>query len=139
MIKINKIKPMFNSLICTMNKYNSDTTSDNGIIDTSKQEGCLMEYQTVLAIGESVRGIKVGDLVCVNPTRFAKPVHKKDDNSILKGTEGYSVQMTYNFDTIEIGGELCLLLQDRDIDFIIEEFEEVPDNPILEVNKELLN
>ena len=34
---------------------------------------------------------------------------------------------TYNFDVIELDGKQCLLLQDRDIEFIIEEYEEIPD------------
>ena len=123
-MKINKIKPLFNALITTMDKYYDDVLSESGIIDTTKQEGGLKEYQTVLAIGSSVRDIKVGDLVCVNPSRFAKPIHKKDNNSIMENTEGYSVQMTYNFDVVEMSEKQCLLLQDRDIDFIIESWED---------------
>ena len=122
-MKINKIKPLFNALITTMDKYYDDVLSESGIIDTTKQKGALKEYQPVLAVGSSVRDIKVGDLVWVNPTRFSKPVHKKDENSILNNTEGYSVQMTYNFDVIKMNNTQCLLLQDRDIDFIIEDWE----------------
>lgn len=127
MLKIKKIKPMFTALITTMDKYEHDITTAGGVIDTTKQQGGLKEYQRVLAIGSSVKDIKVGDLVCINPTRFAVRQHKagtlKDgivtDNPIVK----------YNFDVIEMDGEQCLLLQDRDIDFIIEEYEEVPDTP----------
>ena len=36
-------------------------------------------------------------------------------------------KVRYNFDVIEIDDKPCLLLQDRDIDFIIEEYEELPD------------
>ena len=129
-MKITKIKPMFNNIITSMNKYEDDVISEGGIIDTSKQEGGLKEIQTVLAVGSSVRDIKVGDVVCINPTRFAKPTHKKDENSVMGNTEGYSVQMTYNFDIIEMAGKQCLLLQDRDINFIVEEWEE--DSLILE-------
>ena len=42
--------------------------------------------------------------------------------------DGPEVELVkYNFDVIEMDGKQCLLLQDRDIDFIIEEYEEVPD------------
>ena len=136
MLKINKIKPMFTSIITSMDKYDSDVISEGGIIDTTKQEGELKEYQTVLAIGSSVRDIKVGDLVCVNPTRFAVKQHQA--GGLKDGIVKDNPVVRYNFDVIEMGGKQCLLLQDRDIDFIIEEFEEVPDNPILETNKELL-
>ena len=122
---------MFTSLITTMDKYEQDVKV-GGIIDTTKQQGGIKEYQTVLAIGSSVRDIKVGDLVCVNPTRFAVKQHQagslKDgvvtDNPTIK----YNFDVTtYNFDVVEMDGKQCLLLQDRDIDFIIEDYEEVPD------------
>ena len=116
---------MFTSLITTMDKYEQDVKTSGGIIDTNKQQGGLKEYQTVLAVGESVRGIKVGDLVCVNPTRFA--VKKHQTGSLKDGVITDNPVIKYNFDVIEMDGKQCLLLQDRDIDFIIEEWEEVPD------------
>ena len=58
---------MFTSLITTMDKYEQDKLTNGGLIDTAKQQGTLKEYQKVLAIGDSVRNIKVGDLVCINP------------------------------------------------------------------------
>ena len=63
MMKIKKIKPLFNSLITTMDKYEEDVTN-NGIIDTKRQEGSLKEYQTVIAVGTTVRDIKVGNESC---------------------------------------------------------------------------
>lgn len=125
MLKVKKIKPMFTSLITTMNKYEHDTITAGGLIDTTKQQGGLKEYQTVLAVGESVRGIKVGDLVCINPTRFA--VKKHQAGSLKDGIVTDNPVMTYNFDVIEMNDRQCLLLQDRDIDYVIEEWEEVPD------------
>lgn len=124
MLKIKKIKPMFTALITTMDKYEQDVTT-GGLINVTKMQGGLKEYQTVLAIGGSVRDIKVGDLVCVNPTRFA--VKKHQAGSLKDGVVTDNPVTTYNFDVIEMDGRQCLLLQDRDIEFIIEEFEEVPD------------
>ena len=124
MLKIKKIKPMFTSLITTMDKYEKDVVIGN-LIDVSKREGSLKEYQKVLAVGSSVRDIKVGDLVCVNPTRFA--VKKHQEGSLKDGIITDNPTITYNFDVVEMDGKQCLLLQDRDIDFIIEEYEEVPE------------
>ena len=124
MLKIKKIKPMFTSLITTMDKYEQDVKI-GGLIDTSKQQGGLKEYQKVLAVGSSVRDIKVGDIVCVNPTRFA--VRKHQAGSLKDGIVTDNPVTTYNFDVVEIDGKQCLLLQDRDIDFIIEEWEDIPD------------
>lgn len=129
MLKIKKIKPLFTSLITTMDKYEQDTITNGGLIDTSKQQGALKEYQTVLAVGDSVRNIKVGDLVCVNPSRFAVKKHK--DGSMRDGIITDNPVITYNFDIVEMDEKQCLLLQDRDIDFIIEDFEEVTDTPLI--------
>lgn len=125
MLKIKKIKPMFTSIITSMDKYEHDMKTIGGLIDTSRQQGGLKEYQTVLAVGTSVRDIKVGDLVCVNPTRFAVKKHK--EGTLKDGIVTDNPTITYNFDVVEMDGKQCLLLQDRDIDFIIEEFEEVPE------------
>ena len=119
MLKVKKIKPLFTSIITTMEKYTEDVKT------ASKQQGGLKEYQTVLAVGGSVRDIKVGDLVCVNPTRFA--VKKHQAGSLKDGIVTDNPTVTYNFDVVEMDEKQCLLLQDRDIDFVIEEWEEVPD------------
>lgn len=126
MLKINKIRPLFTALITTMDKYEQDKVTEGGLIDTTKQQGALKEYQKVLAIGDAVRGIKVGDLVCVNPARFA--VRKHDKGSMRDGVITDNPVVTYNFDVVEMGGNQCLLLQDRDIEYVIEDYEEVPDS-----------
>lgn len=138
MLKIKKIKPMFTALITTMDKYEQDVTT-GGLINVTKMQGGLKEYQTVLAVGGSVRDIKVGDLVCVNPARFA--VRKHQAGSLKDGIISDNPVTTYNFDVVEMDGKQCLLLQDRDIDFIIEEFEEVPDpapSTIIQPEKKLI-
>lgn len=138
MLKVKKIKPMFTALITTMDKYEHDVKIGS-IIDTSKQQGGLKEYQKVLAVGSSVRDIKVGDVVCVNPARFA--VRKHQAGSLKDGVVTDNPVTTYNFDVVEMDGKQCLLLQDRDIDFIIEEYEEVSDptpSPIIQPEKKKL-
>ena len=138
MLKVKKIKPMFTALITTMDKYEKDVKI-GGLIDTTRQQGGLKEYQKVLAVGSSVRDIKVGDVVCVNPARFA--VRKHQAGSLKDGVVTDNPVTTYNFDVVEMDGKQCLLLQDRDIDFIIEEYEEVPDptpSPIIQPEKKKL-
>lgn len=124
---------MFTSLITTMDKYKEDVVV-NGIIDPNKREGGLKEYQTVLAVGGSVRDIKVGDLVCINPTRFAVKQHQA--GSLKDGVITDNPVIKYNFDVVEMDSKQCLLLQDRDIDFIIEEYEEVEDSETVSIIKE---
>lgn len=131
MIKVKKIKPMFTALITTMDLYEEDGVTKGGLIDTTKQKGTVKEYQKVVAVGDSVRGIKVGDLVCIDATRFAVRKHK--DNSIKTDIEGGNPVLEYRFDIVEMDGKNYMLLQDRDIQFIIDEYEEVeePRNPVL--------
>ena len=119
-MKVKKIKPLFNSIVTTMNKYEEDVTN-NGVIDASKTEGTLKEYQTVLSVGTTVRDIKVGDVVMINPRNYA--VKKYQENSIKNDIEMNPV-IGYNFNIIEMADGQYLLLQDRDIDYIIEDYEE---------------
>ena len=120
MINIKKVKPMFNAVITTMNRYEDDDDSDTLIKNTS---GSLKEYQTVIAVGGSVRDIKVGDVVQIDPSRYAQKQHKED--SLKNGIVSDNPVMSYNFKTVLIDGEQCLLLYDSDISYIIEEYEEV--------------
>lgn len=131
-MRIKKIKPMFTAIVTTMNVYENDVKTSGGLIDVSKRKGSLKEYQTVLSIGTTVRDIKVGDIVWINPQRFAVKKHK--EGSLKDGIIGDNPVVEYNFDTMVIDGKTCLLLQDRDIDFIIEEYEEeevVPESKLI--------
>ena len=129
MIKVKMIKPMFNTLVTTMDVYENDSLTAGGLIDVTKQQGTLKDYQRVVAIGPCVRDIKVGDLVCVNPTRFGRKKHQ--EGSLKDGIISDNPIVTYNFDTIVLDGVPHLLLQDRDIDFVIADYEEVPDEPVV--------
>ena len=123
MIKVKKIKPLFTSVVTTMDRYTEDVTLESGLIDTTKQQGGIKEYQTVVAVGGSVRDIKVGDLGCINPIRYA--VKKHQEGSLKDGVITDNPVIRFDFPTIEMNGKQYLYLQDRDIDFVIEEFEEV--------------
>lgn len=123
MIRIKRIKPLFTSVVTTMDRYTEDVTLESGLIDTTKQQGGIKEYQTVVAVGGSVRDIKVGDLVCINPIRYA--VKKHQEGSLKDGVITDNPVIRFDFPTIEMNGKQYLYLQDRDIDFVIEEFEEI--------------
>lgn len=135
---IKKIKPMFTALITTMDKYEHDIITDGGLIDTSKQQGCLKEYQRVVAVGTTVRDIKEGDLVCINPSRFAVRKHK--EGSLKDGVITDNPVTDYKFDIVEMNNTPYLLLQDRDINFIIEDYEEDEEekSPIINTDKTLI-
>ena len=122
-IRIKKIKPLFTALVTTMNKYIEDAVTEGGLIDTTKIAGTVMWYQEVLAVGDSVRNIKVGDMVSINPKRFRVMKHR--EGTLKDGIISDNTVDGYNFDTIELDGKECLMLQDRDIDFVIEDYEEI--------------
>jgi hypothetical protein len=121
-MNIKKIKPMFTTIVTTMDKYKGDVISESGLINASKQSGSVKEYQTVVAIGSAVRDINVGDVVCINPERYAVKKHK--EGSMNDGIISDNPTISINFDIVELDGKPHLLLQDRDITFILEEFEE---------------
>ena len=122
MKKIKKVKPLFTTVITTMNSNEeSEATNDLGLIDTTKEVVGISEFQEVLAIGNMVREVAVGDIVCVNPTRFAKMQHRED--SLKNGVIGDNPVITYDFDVIEIDDKICLKLDTRDISYVVEEYE----------------
>lgn len=135
MRKLIKIKPMFNRIVTTMDVYDDDMYI-NGILQPGKVKGAMKEYQTVLAVGDTVRGIYEGDVVCINPMRYA--VMKHEDKSLRDGIIGDNPIIGYKFETIEINGRQCLMLYDQDISFVVVESEPIesskirlPDNQVI--------
>lgn len=125
---LKKIRPLWNTVITTMEVYEEDNYV-NGILDATKSKGSLKEYQTVIAVGDLVKNINVGDLVCIDPTRYMVPVHK--DKSLRNNIVGDDVTAGYRFNTIRIDNKECLKLFDQDISFIIEESEDVDTGPAI--------
>ena len=125
MLHIKKIKPLFTNILVTGNKYEKDE-KQNGLIIAKK--GDLKLYQEVLAVGSMVRDIKVGDWIMINPKNYA--VKKYDPNSV-KEDMGMNSTVGYNMPWVTIDDEKgnpeeCLLLIDRDIEFVFEG-EETPE------------
>lgn len=127
MLKLKKIKPLYNGIVTTMDAYEKDVFQ-NGILVI--QKGALKEFQTVISIGDSVRNIKEGDVVKINPMRYA--IKKYEDGSLKDGVITENPVVKYNFNIVEINDKGCLLLMDRDIDYVVEEYEEVEDkDPVI--------
>lgn len=105
-----------------MDKYSEPQfIKGTSIIDPNQSKQGLKEYQTVIEVGTSVREVKVGDIVCINPSRYA--VKKYDSNGVKDGVEGMNLVTHYNFNTIVLGDKECLLIDERDVDFIVKEWE----------------
>lgn len=125
-LNIKGIKPLFTALITTMDRYEEDEF-DGSFIKSNKTKGSLKEYQKVVAVGNNVRDIQVGDMVSINPTRFG--VKKHQEGSIKDGIIGDNPVVSYKFDIVEMNNIPYLLLQDRDINYIISDYEEIKDPP----------
>lgn len=118
MLKIKSVKPLFTSILTTGEKYEEDMR-ENGIIVANK--GDLKTYQTVLAVGASVRDIQVGDKVMIDMMHFA--VMKYDANSI-KNDMDMNKAIKWNIPWVVIDDENgthdCLLISDRDVKFVFD-------------------
>lgn len=123
MLVIKKIQPMYTKILTTMCKYEEDELTAGGLIDSTKTQGTLKEYQTVVAVGNLVRNVKVGDLVCINPERYA--VKKHEAGSLKDGVITDNPVIKYNFNIMELEGVPHLLLDENDVSFIITDYEEV--------------
>mgnify|MGYP003550749384 CR=1 FL=1 len=138
-MKLKKIKPMFNSIVTTCDKFETaQYIPGTSMIDNSKPQGSVEPYQTVVAVGEMVRCIKPGDIVMINPRHYE--VKKFKEDSLNNGVTQVNSVLRYEFNTIILNDKEHLYLQDRDIDFIIEEGEEDTTSiPLIETsNKQII-
>lgn len=126
MVNIKKIKPLYNTIITTMDRYvDPQFIAGTSIIDPSKSKQGIKEYQKVVAIGSFIKDIHIGDIVCINPRNYEKK--KYSSNSIKDGVENMNEVISYAFNVVHMDGNDYLMITDRDIDFIVEEWDEIPD------------
>ena len=118
-IKINEIKPLFTTIITTLDVYEEDLI-ENGALKAP--QGSLRMYQKVLAVGSSVRDVKVGDTVLLNFGNYI--VRKFKENSIKEDMSAQEDEYVYDIPRILIGGKICGKFQDRDVEGVITDFEE---------------
>lgn len=122
MLHVTKIKPLFDHLLITADRFDKDMIH-NGVIVAGK--GDLKLWQTVVAVGSVVRDIKVGDKVMINPNDFA--VKKYNKNSVQNDLDNNPV-LTYNFPFETIDDEKgnpkdYLYISDRNVKYVFEGIE----------------
>jgi len=123
MLHIKKIKPMFTNIITTGDRFEKDFTQ-GGLIVAKK--GDLKVWQEVIAIGDMVKGINVGDKVMINIANYAVRKYSKDS---IQNDLDNNPKLRYNLNWVsmddENGNQMdCLLLNDRDILYTFEGEEE---------------
>lgn len=119
MLHVTKIKPLFDHLLITADRFDKDMIH-NGVIVAGK--GDLKLWQTVVTVGSVVRDIKVGDKVMINPNNFA--VKKYNKNSVQNDLDNNPV-LTYNFPFETVDDEKgnpkdYLYISDKDVKYVFE-------------------
>ena len=130
MLNIKDIRPVYTRLLTTAERYQEDQT--NGVLlDASKLEGRYKEYQKVVRVGSSVREVSVGDTVLIDPSRYMK--RKFSDNSLREDFVDNPI-VEINIPTVTMDGVDYFMIEERDIAYVIQDYEELPDpkpNPII--------
>lgn len=132
MLHIKNVKPLFTNIITTGDRFEKDDTNGGVLIQTVA--GSIKPWQTVLAVGSSVRDIKVGDKVMINIDNYL--IRKYDPNSVRNDMDA-NPKERYQFNWVYMEDEHgeqqnCLLLNDRDIMYVFEgEEEEEPAKTII--------
>lgn len=124
-INIKKIRPMYTAVITTYDVFTEEDVAGTLIGDDS-MVGQPKPYQTVVAVGNMVNNIKVGELVAVDFTKYAQKKHK--EGSLKDGVIQDNVIVSYALNTIMLDGVEHLFLQNNDIAFIIEDHEFVEED-----------
>ena len=129
--KIKEIHPTFNRIVTTRNLYEEQVTSAGVILGKARS---IKEYQTVLAVGPQVKDIQVGDIVYIDPRRYATISHRDGKTDKEKNVIEDQMHVQFNIPTYDLYDQpdgscrQVLLLGDNDVLFVTkgEEFETAP-------------
>ena len=124
MLKQKMIKPVGCQVLVTENLYGWDDFDEAGLI--IHKRGDLKDYQEVIAVGDDVKFVKPGDVVAINFYKYC--TFENDENSIK--VNGSNKIVNINLNEVEMTCEkyepvTCFLIDQRDIIYILEDFEEV--------------
>ena len=94
------------------------------ILDQSKLRGTCKLWQKVIATGPLCRYVKEGDWVMIDPIRYIKVEHPEDIDSVRSIVTVRNDYSKYSLPAIKIDGTQYILINEQDIAFVINEFEE---------------
>jgi co-chaperonin GroES (HSP10) len=126
MLELKRITPVFNHILVTKDLYEKDVTS-NGVVIATK--GTVKNYQKVVAIGQTVKICKPGDMVMIDPIRYAKMKH--ESGSLKDGVVTDNPVVAYSVPEVKVDGKDYMYLYDSDIQFVINDYKEIEDLPPL--------
>lgn len=124
MLNIREIKPIGSQVLVRGDYYGWNDTNAAGII--IHQKGDLKFYLDVLAIGDDVKFVKPGDTVKINFYKYA--IFKEDPNSVKAMSDNPIVGLRLNeVELLDKDGDTvrCFLIDQRDIEYILVDYDEV--------------
>lgn len=117
---------LFDSVMTTADKYEKDERTANGMILDLKDT--LKEVQRVIAVGPLVKGVKEGDMVKLDLTRYNRMRHEQVQKSREERFSEYDTtdQATIVCDIPNetVDDKTVLMLHERDIAFIVNEYDD---------------
>lgn len=113
MEKINCV-PLFNKLIVTAEKVNTNVTENGIYLPYSYSKGSVKERQKVLKTGTAVRDIEEGDEVLIDFSRYMELKHTPGSIQDDVQKDNPVVKIHYPFFELD-NGEKALLIDDRDV------------------------
>lgn len=124
MLELRKIKPMFSQVLVTEELYGYDDYNAANIITAVK--GDIKPYQTVLAVGDDVKFVKPGDIVAINFYKYAELANEPNSVKAIGSNDMVKLRLNEVELTDENGEtQVCFLIDQRDIKYIIEDGREV--------------
>lgn len=123
---VKKIRPLFTKVLLTCDKEDGEGLLIPGtnLLDGSKavkKGGDIMQYQTVVAVGDSIRNLKVGDVVCLNLNAFA--LRKYKTNGIQDQVEECKQEtLEWVIPVVKIDDKDYIFTDDINILYVVEEY-----------------
>lgn len=125
-LKLKKIQVRNNAILTTADRFEDislDLDKKNKILSLNETGKAHKLIQKVLNVGPMVRDIKEGDIVFLNPLHYLKRELVEQKNSLAADIPEKHMKEVYGpeyeFPTIELDGKECLILFDRDVEYII--------------------
>lgn len=117
--KLIKIKPLFNAIITTADKYKEDIIQGS-LLTFGHKVGDMKPIQRIIAVGDIVHNVKVGDIIHINFDAFGVKKHR--EGSLKDGIINDNPIIEYKFNCIMIDGKECMVIHNENIDFIIDSY-----------------
>ena len=129
-LKLKRIQVRNNAIVTTAERFDEkklDLDKRTKIMSLNETNRAHKLVQRVINVGPMVKDIKEGDIIFINPLAYLNRKLVEQKNSLDADINEKHMKEIYGpeyeFPTIELDGKECLLLFDRDVEYIILEAE----------------